>query len=221
MDPIVWRRMRLRAILLSSVVLVLGIMVVSSSAVFACGPVEFDAPADILWCDARAKEPPPPPTPTPAPAPVLVATKLTAATAQKSGDSPENAMEVPEDFVKINPGSRLWFKIGSDGSHIDVWMTTYAQPGLGFAVYAPNQDLGAPETKPKGVGTYPNSDPNTLRWSGGSWTQRGIWYAVVTNTSDKALSFKLSSNQFLVNHNCHSYWENLPSGEYVYWTACS
>jgi hypothetical protein len=211
--------MRLRAILLSSIVLVLGIMAVSSSAVFACAPVEFDAPADILWCDARAKFPTPPPTPTPAP--VLVATKLTAATIQKSGDSPENAMEVGEDFQMINSNSRLWYKIGSDGSHIDVWMTTYGQPGLGFAVYAPNQDLGAPETKPKGLGTYPNTDPNTLRWSGGSWTQRGVWYALVTNTSDKSLSFKLSSNQSQVNHNCNSYWESLPSGAYVYWTACN
>jgi hypothetical protein len=215
-----WRGMRFKWILLSSIVLVIGLVIVSSSAAGACGPVDFDASAETIWCDARARIPTPPPPPTHPPV-LVAAVKPVAVTTQRSGDSPANAMEVGEDSQMINPNARLWYKIGSDGSHIDVWMTTYGQPGLGFAVYAPNQDIYAPESKPKGVGTYPNTDPNTLRWSGGSWTQRGVWYALVTNTSDKSLSFKLSSNQSLVNHNCNSYWETLPSGVYVYWTACN
>jgi hypothetical protein len=211
--------MRFKGILFSSFLLVIGLVIVSSSAARACGPVDFDAAAETIWCDARTRIP----TPTPTPAPVQVAAvKSVAAVILPSGDSPANAMDIGQNSQMINPNSQLWLKIGSDGSHMDVWMTTYAQPGLGFAVYAPNQDINAPETKPKGVGTYSNSDPNTLRWSGGSWTQRGVWYALVTNTSDKALSFQLSSNQSQVNHNCHSYFENLPNGlTNVYWTACN
>ena len=139
----------------------------------------------------------------------------------RGGDSPAHALELSPDFQMINPGGQVWYKIGADGSHMDVWMTTYGQPGLGFAVYAPNQDLSAPETQPKGVGTYPNNDPNTLRWSGGSFTQKGTWFALVTNTSSRPLSYKLESNQSKVEKNCHSYWEWLPTGLYVYWTACN
>ncbi len=210
--------MRFKGILLASFALVIGLVIISSSAARACGPVDFDSSAGDIWCDARTRMP----TPTPTPELVQVAAVKPVVVLQPTGDSPAHAMDINQNPQTINPNSQLWFKIGSDGSHIDVWMATYAQPGLSFSVYAPNQDIFAPETKPKGNGTYTNSDPNTLRWSGGSWTQRGVWYAQVINTSSKALSFQLSSNQSAVDHNCHSYYENLPNGNNnVYWTACN
>lgn len=210
--------MRFRASALLSGMLVVAFLFVSNSAAAACGPVDFDSPPSAIWCDVRARTPVPP---TPTPAPTQVAAKQVAETTMRGGDSPAHALELSPDFQMINPGGQVWYKIGADGSHMDVWMTTYGQPGLGFAVYAPNQDLSAPETQPKGVGTYPNNDPNTLRWSGGSFTQKGTWFALVTNTSSRPLSYKLESNQSKVEKNCHSYWEWLPTGLYVYWTACN
>ncbi len=214
--------MRFKAVVLLSGALVIVLILVSNSAVSACGPVDFDSPPSAIWCEVRAVTPvPATPTPSPAPA-VAVAAKSIAATTVRGGDSPEDALEIPEDFQMIKPGGRVWYKIGADGSHMDVWMTTYGHPDLGFNVYAPNQtDLQSPETQPKGVGTYPNNDPNTIHWSGGSWRQIGTWYALVYNNSSTAASFKLESNQSKVNKNCHSYWEFLPTGAYVYWTACN
>jgi hypothetical protein len=212
--------MRFKGMVFLSFVFVLGLVIVSSSAVRACGPVDFDATAETIWCEVRTRMPTP--TPTLAVAPVQVAAvKPSSTTLVRTGDSPQNPLEISDTSFTINPGGRLWFQLGSDGSHMDVWMTTYGQPGLGFAVYAPNQDLNAPETRPKGYGTYPNAEPNTLRWSGGSFTQRGIWIALVTNDSTKQLSFKLASNQSAVNKNCFSYGEFLPSGSYITWTECN
>ncbi|MDE3088541.1 MAG: hypothetical protein KGJ80_04045 [Chloroflexota bacterium] len=215
------RDMRFKAIVLLTFPIVLGLWVVSSATALACDPFDFDSPANLIWCDVRARTPTPPPPP-PTPAAVVVAAKPVSATTRRSGDSPANALELSDENQVIDAGARLWYKIGSDGSHMDVWMATYGQSGLGFVVYAPNQlDIQSPDTKPKGVGTYPNSDPNTLRWSGGSFMQRGTWYALVTNNSTFRLWFKFSSNQFKVEKNCFSYWEYLPDGQYVYWTACS
>jgi len=211
--------MRLRGIVLSSIVLLAGLAAFSNSTVLACGPAEFDAPSSDLWCEVRARTPTPPPTPIPIP--VVAAAKPAAAIAQKSGDSPENAIEINDNEQTIDSGARKWYKIGSDGSHIDVWMLTYGAPGLGFVVYAPNQDIYAPDSKPKGVGTYPNSDPNTLRWAGGSFQQKGNWLALVTNSGSVRQTFKIGSNQSAVGKTCNSYWETLPTGQYVYWTACN
>jgi hypothetical protein len=209
--------MRFKGILVSAFALVVGLVLISSSTVRACGPVDFDASAETIWCEVRTKTP----TPVPTPAPVQIAVvKPISTTLQRTGDSPQNPLEIGDTPFSINPNGRLWFQIGADGSHMDVWMTTYGVPGLGFAIYAPNQDLNAPETRPKGFGSYSNSDPNTLRWSGGSFTQRGVWLALVTNDSSKPLSFILSSNQSSVNKNCFSYGEFYPNGTYVTWTEC-
>lgn len=213
--------MRHEAIVLSSIVFVAGLAVISSSTALACAPVDFDAPSSAIWCDVRARTPTPPPPPTPAPVPVVAAAKPVTSITQKSGDSAANALEINNDDQFIDAGARLWYKIGSDGSHIDVAILTYGQPGLNFAVYAPNnQNFSAPDLKPTGIGTYSNSDPTTLRWAGGSWTQRGTWYGIVTNTSSTRLKFKIGSSQSAVDKTCLSYWETLPSGQYVYWNKC-
>ena len=214
--------MRFKVIVLLSGVLFLALLLVSNSTASACGPVDFDSPPSAIWCAVRAVTPVPA-TPTPTPAPVVAAAvaKPVAEKAVAGGDSPADALELPEGSQMINPGGRVWYKIGADGSHMDVWMTTYGHPGLGFKVYAPNQDPLAADSEPKGVGTYPNNDPNTLRWSGGSWRQKGTWYALVYNNSSTAASFKFESNQSKVNKNCYSYWEWLPTGQYVYWTVCN
>ncbi len=232
--------MRYRGIVLSSVVFVAVLMAFSNSAALACGPAEFDAPSGDIWCEVRARTftPVPPPTPPPAmvalapvsvqvaapPVSVQVAAPAKPAAApiiQKGGDSPANARDITDDDQFIDPGARLWYKAGSNGMHIDVAMLTYGQPGLNFSVYAPNnQNFSAPDLKPTGVGTYSNSDPNTLRWAGGSMSQRGTWYALVTNTSAARLKFKMGSSQSTVDKTCVSYWETLPSGQYVYWTKC-
>ncbi len=212
--------MRFRVIVLLTGLLVVALLLISNSTASACGPVDFDSPPSAIWCEVRAITPVPA-TPTPLPAPVVAAVaKPVAETTVRGGDSPADALEVPEGSQMINPGGQIWYKIGADGSHMDVWMTTYGHPGLGFNIYAPNQNLSAPDLEPKGVGTYPNNDPNTLRWSGGSWRQMGTWYASVYNNSSTATSFKLETNQSKVNKNCDSYWETLPTGQYVYWTAC-
>jgi hypothetical protein len=219
--------MRLRAIVLLSGVLVIALLLISNSAAAACGPVDFDSPPSAIWCEVRAITPVPA-TPTPAfelttaPAAAVSAKAVTAANV-RGGDSPADALELSSQFQMINPGGRIWYKIGADGSHMDVWLTTFGHPGVGFNIYAPNQtDLQSPDTQPKGVGTYPSNDPNTLRWSGGSWRQIGTWYALVYNNGSVAASVKLESNQSQIDKNCHSYYEDLPNGDKnVYWTACN
>ncbi len=197
---------------------------VSSAA--ACNPFDFDAPADALWCEVRARTPIPA---TPTPAPIVIAKpvaasvprgKDTSATATRGGDSPANALEVNSNIQTIDPGGRLWYKIGNDGMHIDVWVETYGQAGLSFAVYAPNQDLQSPDVKPKGLGTFSNSEPSILRWSGGSFLQRGIWYAFVTNRSSAPVSYRIGAAQSPADKVCASpYWEYI-NGVGVFWVVC-
>jgi hypothetical protein len=211
--------MRLRGIVFSAIVFVVALLVISNSAVLACGPVEFDAPSSDIWCEVRSR--PPVPTPTPTPVQVVAAAKPAVAITQKSGDSPANALEVGPDLQTISAGGRRWYKIGNDGMHMDVWVETYGNPGLGFAVYAPNQDINAVDTKPKGVGTYPNNDPSTLRWAGGSFLQRGTWYALVSNSSSNAVTYRIGATQSPVDKACTSpYWEILPTGQGTYWVLC-
>ncbi len=226
--------MRFKRILLSSIVLLAGLVAIPRSIALACAPVDFESPADDIWCQVRASVTAPTisatPTPTlaafapvPTSAPQVSVVAIPASSApQKSGDSPANAREVSPNLQTIPPGGRIWYKIGSNGSHMDVWMETNGQLGLGFAVYAPNQtNLQSPDTKPKGLGTYPNSDPNTLRWAGGSFTQIGTWYALVTNTSSATLTYRMGAVQSAVDKNCTSpYWEILPTGQGTYWIAC-
>jgi hypothetical protein len=213
--------MRFKGILLSSIVLVIGLVIVSSSVAGACGPVDFDASAETIWCDARARIPTPPPPPTPTPV-LVAAVRPVAATIQRGGDSPANALEVGSDIQNIPAGGRLWYKIGSNGNHIDVWIETYGQSGLGFAIYAPNQtDIQSPDTRPKGLGTVPNSEPNMLRWAGGSFLQIGTWYALVTNSSATSLSYRIGAVQSAVEKSCSSpYWEILPTGQGTFWVLC-
>lgn len=217
------RGMRFRYVILSSVALVLALLVIPGSQALACDPFDFDAPAHLIWCDVRARTSTPPPTPTPAPVSTIVIAKPVAATiTQRGGDSPATALEVGPDLQTIPAGGRLWYKIGSDGNHIDVWIETYGQSGLGFAVYAPNQkDIQSPDTQPKGLGTVPNSEPNMLRWAGGSFAQKGAWYALVTNISSINLSYRIGAIQTAVQKTCTDpYWEILPNGHGTYWVAC-
>ncbi len=218
--------MRFKGILLALIALTLLMLAIPTSSALACNPSDFDAPADAIWCEVRDRTPIPA---TPTPAPIVIAkpvaasaprTNDTSANTTRGGDSPANAVEVSSNMQTINPGGRLWYKIGNDGLHIDVWVETYGQPGLSFAVYAPNQDIQSPDAKPKGLGTSSNAEPSILRWSGGSFLQRGNWYALVTNSNSVPVSYRIGAAQSSADKVCNSpYWEYI-NGVGVFWTVC-
>jgi hypothetical protein len=138
------------------------------------------------------------------------------------GDSPSSALDIDQNEHAIAGGQRIWYKIGINGNHFIVWMHTNGAAGLGFGVYAPDQkDIELPTTKPKGLGTYPETNPNDLNWAGGHFLQIGTWYALVTNNSANTLSYRLDVTQQAVEKVCTGpYWEILPGGAGVYWNLC-
>lgn len=213
-----------RIAVFSCAVLFLGLLAASVSTARACDPSDFDAPANLIWCEVRFKPPAPPPTPTRvfvAQAPSAAVTPL-AVSAQKAGDSPDTALEITGNPQTIAPGSTLWYKIGINGSHIDFWLLAYGQPGLGFVVYAPNQNLQSPDTRPVGGGSYPAGDPNTLRWAGGSFRQIGTWFARVTNSTGSTLTYLMGSSESAVEKYCFPRREQFANGgSGLTWTVCN
>lgn len=141
-----------------------------------------------------------------------------------SGDDPIRARELSETWQVLEPGKYLWYKTPySEGFRIlEFWLETAVPNTISMAFYSPDQTPGlSTATKPIGRGTHSNGDPDTiLRWKAG-YAKPGVWYILLTNNTNQPASFKLNSNmQNTAVKKCISYWETLPTGEYVYWTDC-
>ena len=141
-----------------------------------------------------------------APAPVVTA---------PNGDSPTNAM-IPDGRSRtIAPGASAWYKIGSGGEHIEAFLDANPLSGIALYVYAPGN-----LSDPIGQGSLQKST-GRLVWAGGHWRSEGAWLARVANNNPMAVQYTLtSSGQAMGNKSCYSYWENLPTGQRIYWTEC-
>lgn len=140
------------------------------------------------------------------------------------GTSPNDAMPVPDAWQDMGPGGSIWYKIPYSENFrvLDFWLETNLPDVASFSIYSPDQTEGlSPATRPVGRGTHSKSDPdNVIRWKA-SYAKPGIWYIYLFNNTEKPISFKLNNNQQSTPvKKCISYWEYLPSGQYVLWTDC-
>lgn len=159
--------------------------------------------------------------PTPAPVAVVPAKPNVAATATPKGDAPSSAMAVTGEWVTLAAGAVHWYKIDNGNNFfLDLWLDANGKSDITLAVYAPEQaNALSVNLPPKGRGTPNKSDPtHDLYWKGSS--ANGTWYALVRNYNTVPVQYRLGIQQSTTDRNCVSYWERLPTGEYVYWTDC-
>ncbi len=152
---------------------------------------------------------PSPPTVTPYP------TKAVAVSSGH-GSSPDDAINPTDTWLQINAGGSLWYRIGADSQHMDVWLDLNVTSNVDMAVYAPNSGNWS---TPTGHGTPDKNDPTRLQWAGGSYQARGYWYALVTNRNPTPVQVKMGTSTRDVTKSCHSYWETV-LGRPTYWTVC-
>ena len=161
-------------------------------------------------------------TPTPVRAPVTVPlTGTVTAKVQPKGDSPYTARTMTGEWETIAPGGQVWYRIDNENNfYLDVWMDTYGQSGVTFAVYSPPQlnNLSA-ATTPKGRSAAIKTDPSHDWWWKGAQAI-GIWHVLVTNTTSRPMQYRIGYKQSTEERICQSNWEYLPTGQYVYWTSC-
>ena len=153
-------------------------------------------------------------------APTLAATASITKT-QPKGDSPNAARTMSGEWEIIDAKASIWYRIDNGNNfYLDVWMDTYGRPGVTFAVYSPEQlnNLSA-TTAPKGRSAAIKTDTTHDWWWKGAQAV-GIWHVLVTNTTLTPMQYRISNKQSTEQRNCRSYWEYLPTGQYVYWTAC-
>jgi hypothetical protein len=114
----------------------------------------------------------------------------------------------------------VWYRINNENNfYLDIWMDTYGRPGVVFNVYSPEQ------TNHLSISTAPKGRSGPAKESGHDWAWRGaqatgIWHALVLNTTSTPMQYRIHYKQTTEDRVCKSYWEWLPTGQYVYWTAC-
>jgi hypothetical protein len=157
---------------------------------------------------------------TPIPAPALAVTTTITRT-QLKGDTPHTARTMTGEWETIDPRANIWYQIDNKNNfYLDIWMDTYGKPGVTFSVYSPEQsnNLSA-ATSPKGRNSTVKSDPTHDWWWRGAQAT-GIWHVMVTNITATPMQYRIGNKQSTEDRNCRSYWEFLPTGQYVLWTAC-
>lgn len=193
---------------------VLGLFLLSGSAAYAC-----ELGGDAGGCvDFHLRKPRRPAVQTVKSTPVA---NLVSSTPQ--GDSPAAAIEMDDNWRMIAPNTSLWLKTAPlPGPHmLELWLDANKQPGISFAIYGSDQiTYYWPEMRPVGRAAFNRAmAEHDLYWKGQS-ALPGAWYALVTNSSNVPISFKISySNEAKNKKVCTSYWEWIGK-DYVYWTAC-
>ena len=166
--------------------------------VLAPKPAPLSAPVIVL------PNPSPMPVNVPAPAPSF-----------SGGTDPSNPLNPTGVWQTLNAGTSVWYRIGSNGVHMDVWLDAVPHSNISMAIYAPYQ-----WHKPIGYGTPFAKDPSRLVWSGGHWDANGDWLAKISNNNPMAIRYLLSSSaRDISNKSCSSYWEYI-GPNLVYWTHC-
>ncbi len=156
------------------------------------------------------------PAPTPLPPAVLSSTfSAPALITYAAGATRNNALEPDGVYRTLNAGASVWYRVGSGGVHMDVWLDANPVGGVSMAIYAPNGS-----DKPVGYGTPDKSNADRLLWSGGHWQGEGNWYARIANNNPLPVQYRIQSNaRDISNKSCYSYWEYIGSN-LVYWTRC-
>lgn len=130
------------------------------------------------------------------------------------GTSPSNPLDPTGNWETLGAGAGVWYRIGSGGVHMDVFLDANPLGNVSMAVYAPNQ-----LHKPIGNGT-PSQGRTRLVWAGGHWRSQGDWIAKITNGNPMPISYRLTSSVIdISNKSCYSYWEWI-GPNHVYWTEC-
>ncbi len=161
----------------------------------------------------------PAPTPPPPPPPIVLAVAALARVSR--GTSPFDAMEVQDTWRNLDAGASEWYKIDNGNNfYLSVWLDAKGISGVTLSAFAPEQANGlSASTPPKGRGAPVKYDPSHDQfWLGAQ--ARGVWHILVTNTNTFPVQYKIGDKQSTEERNCISYWETLPTGQYVYWTAC-
>ncbi len=181
--------------------------VVVSSSVPAPSPL----PPVVVSSGLAAPLPPViPPSNNPAPA-----NGVTSDANSLGGSTRDSALVPGDTWRSLDAGANVWYRIGSSGDHMDVWLDATPRTGVGMTIYAPNGS-----DQPVGRGTPHNADPTRLVWSGGHWSGDGYWYALITNSNPISIQYRVTSTQQdITNKTCWSYWEYIGSNP-VYWTKC-
>lgn len=149
--------------------------------------------------------------PAPAQANVLPATNPAPVS---SGTSPSNALNSTGHWETLGAGAVVWYRIGSGGVHMTVFLDAIPMSNVSMQVFAPNQFH-----KPVGYGAS-SKDGTRLVWAGGHWKAHGDWVAKITNGNPVPLRYRLTSSAVdISNKSCYSYWEWI-GPNYVYWTEC-
>jgi hypothetical protein len=150
-------------------------------------------------------QPPAPPPPTSAP----------QMPASGNGATPDSALNAAGTWTTIGANTSVWYRIGSGGVHMDVFLDSNAVSSLTLEIYAPNQF-----NKPIGMGTPQPKNDARLVWAGGHWNSNGDWMAKIINGSAVPVQYALSSSvRDISNKTCYSYWEYI-GPNLVYWTEC-
>jgi len=130
-------------------------------------------------------------------------------------------MTISDALLTLDAGGVHWFRIDNGPNfYLDVWLDTSGRTGLTLSLYAPEQaNALSVDLTPKGRGAPAKNDPtHDLLWKGSYAT--GVWYALVRNYNNYPVQYKIGSSQSTTTRNCVSYWEYLPTGQYVLWTDC-
>lgn len=204
-----------------SAVLALALLFTATLSASACVPGEDNEPRCVPWFKPKPKaavkrQIAVSPKPTAVPTPAALA---------RRGAGPSDALDITDTWQTMDPGGRVWYRIGEgmNPQHLEVWLDAYGRPGMAFSVYSPEQMYGVswPNTPPKGKGTYNKTMPtHDLTWTGQS-PAGGTWYIMVSNLGTVPLQYKLGFNRDETGKKkCISYWEWIGTDR-VYWTACN
>ena len=137
--------------------------VVVSSSVPAPSPL----PPVVVSSDFSAPLPPvSQPSNNPVPANVA-----TSDTNSSSGSTRDSALIPGDTWRTLGAGANVWYRIGSSGEHMDVWLDATPHTNVGMTIYAPNGS-----DQPVGRGTPFNCRPNALGVVG--WTLERRWLLV-------------------------------------------
>ncbi len=207
----------MKSIILTSLLSAVVLLLATSLSTFGCVPVD-ESPSKCAKIPRQPSKTVAAAIAKPQPTAVKVAVVL------PKGTSPADAIPVADAWQQIAPGAKVWYKIdiGNFNHVLDIWLDANRVGGVEFAVYSNYQaDQGLSETMtPTGRGSNNRFYSNDLRWTGRA-PRGGIWYVLVTNNTGSSQAYKVGTNITKMDQkSCHSYWEYLPSGEYVYWTAC-
>ena len=193
----------------------IAVLIVLSNAPRALACV--DDPAEEYLC-VKWSAPKPivanPVAPTPA---IVLASAI-----RRTGKTPEDAIDANDNWLLLGPKAVLWYRLpyGSDPQKLEVWLDAWGKAGLTLAVFSPASELDLWNAKHTGMGAYNKSQASHDLWWSGESIVAGTWYVKVTNNTDIPMDHKVGYNQAFYSRTCVSYWESLPTGQYVYWTAC-